>query len=190
MRTSNIRAAIVFAVCLLTIATPRFAAALETLQPGEKLTIERAIELTLRNHPRGLEMKSEASAANERVGEARAALLPQVYSAAEYLRSTDNPIGNTTFLNPGFIPRITGTLHGASANAAQSFSTSTTNNYLGGVSVQQYLFDFGKVRGRIEQRNEEAQAAVSQSHLTELDLIFEAAQRYFGLLAAGQKVKV
>src|SRR6266436_8765827 len=136
------RIAIVFTGCLLTIAIPQFAGALETLQPGEKLTLERAIELTLRNHPRGLEMKSETIAANERVGEARAALLPQVYSAAEYLRSTDNPIGNTTFLNPGFVPRITGTLHGASANPSQSFST--TDNFLTGVAVQQFLFDFGK----------------------------------------------
>jgi outer membrane protein len=188
MRISSIRAAIGFAGCLLTIATPRFAGALETLQPGEKVTLERAIELTLRNHPRGLEMKSEAIAANERVGEARAALLPQVYGAAEYLRSSDNPIGNTTYLNPGFIPRITGTLHGGSANPGQSFSS--TDNYLGGVAVQQYLFDFGKVRGRIEQRDEEAHAALSQSRLTELDLIFEAAQRYFALLASVQKVKV
>src|SRR5579863_10306044 len=129
MQILTSRARIVFAGCLLTIATSRPVAALETLQPGEKLTLERAIELTLRNHPRGLEMKSEAVAANERVGEARAALMPQVYSAAEYLRSTDNPIGNTTYLNPGFIPRITGTLHGASASGAQSLSTSTTNNY-------------------------------------------------------------
>src|SRR5258707_12532716 len=188
MSISTIRTAIVFTGCLLTVATPRSICALETLQPGEKLTLERAIELTLRNHPRGLEMKSEAVAANERVGEARAALLPQVYSAAEYLRSTDNPIGNTTFLNPGFIPRITGTLHGGPANPGQS--TSTTDNYLGGVALQQYLFDFGKVRGRIEQRDEEAHAALSQSQLTELDLIFEAAQRYFALLAAAQKVKV
>ena len=190
MQILTSRATIVFAGCLLTIATSRPAAALESLTPGEKLTLERAIQLTLRNHPRGLEMKSEAVAANERVGEARAALLPQVYSAAEYLRSTDNPIGNTTYLNPGFIPRITGTLHGAPASAAQSLSTSTTNNYLGGVAVQQYLFDFGRVRGLIEQRADEAQVASFQSQATELDLVFEAAQRYFALLAAGQKVKV
>ena len=190
MRISISTAASVFAICLLTIAIPRSALAFENLQPGERLTLERAIELTLRNHPRGLQMKSEATAASERVGEARSALLPQVYGAAEYLRSTDNPIGNTTFLNPGFIPRITGTLHGEPASAVQSFSTSTTNNYLGGVAVNQYLFDFGKTRGLIEQRNEEAHAASSESQLTQLDLIFEAAQRYFALLAAGQKVKV
>ncbi|MGH7924177.1 MAG: TolC family protein [Candidatus Binatus sp.] len=190
MRISIFRTAIVFAGFLLTIATPQSVDALETLHPGEKLTLERAIELTLRNHPRGLEMKSEAVAANERVGEARAQLLPQVYSAAEYVRSTDNPIGDTTYFNPGFIPRITGTLHSAPSDAAQSFSTSTTNNYLGGVAVQQYVFDFGKVRGLIEQRDEEAHAASFQSQLTELELVFEAAQRYFALLAAQQKVKV
>src|SRR5689334_16943112 len=127
MSIYSIRIPIVFVGCLLTIATPQFAGALENLKPGEKLTLERAIEMTLRNHPRGREMKSEAVAANERVGEARAALLPQVYSAAEYLRSTDNPIGNTTYLNPGFIPRITGTLHGGPANPGQSFSS--TDNF-------------------------------------------------------------
>jgi outer membrane protein len=178
----------VFVGCLLTIATPRFAWALEPLQPGEKLTLEHAIELTLHNHPLGLEMKSEALAANERVGEARAALLPQVYSAADYLRSSDNPIGNTTYLNPGWLPRITGTLHGGSANPSQTFSS--TNNYLGGVAVQQYVFDFGRVRGLVEERDEEAHVAWFQAQATELDLIFEVAQRYFALLAAGQKVKV
>jgi outer membrane protein len=170
------------------MATPRFAWALEPLQPGEKLTLEHAIELTLHNHPLGLEMKSEALAANERVGEARAALLPQVYSAADYLRSSDNPIGNTTYLNPGWLPRITGTLHGGSANPSQTFSS--TNNYLGGVAVQQYVFDFGRVRGLVEERDEEAHVAWFQAQATELDLIFEVAQRYFALLAAGQKVKV
>jgi outer membrane protein len=188
MRISTLRTAIVFVGCLLTIATPGFAWALEPLQPGEKLTLEHAIELTLHNHPLGLEMKSEALAANERVGEARAALLPQVYSAADYLRSSDNPIGNTTYLNPGWLPRITGTLHGGSANPSQTFSS--TNNYLGGVAVQQYVFDFGRVRGLVEERDEEAHVAWFQAQATELDLIFEVAQRYFALLAAGQKVKV
>jgi outer membrane protein len=172
----------------LLVANPPRATAFESLQPGEKLTLDRAIELTLRNHPRAMEMRSAASAANERVGEARSSLLPQVYSAAEYLRSTDNPIGNTTFLNPGFVPRITGTLHGGSANASQSFST--TDNFLTGVAVQQFLFDFGRVRGLIAERYAQAQAAAAESKLTDLDLIFEATQRYFALLAAGQKEKV
>jgi outer membrane protein len=186
VRLYSLSIAIIFAA--FVAASPQEAIAFESLQPGEKLTLDRAIELTLRNHPRAMEMRSAATAANERVGEARSALLPQVYSAAEYLRSTDNPIGNTTFLNPGFIPRITGTLHGGSANPSQSFSS--TDNFLTGVAVQQFLFDFGKVRGLIDERAAEAQAAAAESKLTDLDLIFEATQRYFALLADGQKEKV
>jgi outer membrane protein TolC len=70
----------------------------EIMTSGEKLTLERAIELTPQNHPRGLEVESEAAAARARVSEARSALMPQVLAAGEYLRSTDNPSGNTTFL--------------------------------------------------------------------------------------------
>jgi outer membrane protein len=174
-------------LCLLP-ATAANSWSRETINPGEKLTLERAIELTLQNHPRGLEMESEAIAARARIGEARSALLPQVFSAAEYLRSTDNPIGNTTYLNPGFVPRITGTLHGGSVNPDQSFSS--TNNFLAALGGQQYLFDFGRVLGLIQERTEEAHAAGSQAQLIDLNLIFEATQRYFALLAAGQKLKV
>ncbi|HUO04055.1 MAG TPA: TolC family protein [Candidatus Binataceae bacterium] len=179
-------AALFLGLCML--AVPRTGHCLETLKPGEKLTLQRAIQLTLRNHPRGMQMESEAIAADARVGEARSALMPQVYGASEYLRSTDNPIGNTTYLNPGFVPRITGTLHGGRPGEGQSFST--TDNFLGAVGVQQYLFDFGRVRGQIEQREAEAGAAQAATRQTDLDLVFEATQRYFALLAAGQKVKV
>lgn len=172
----------------LLAATSSSAWSRATINPGEKLTLQRAIELTLQNHPRGLEMESQAAAATARVGEAQAALMPQVFAAGEYLRSTDNPIGNTTYLNPGFVPRITGTLHGASPEAGQT--ASTTDNFLTGVAGQQYLFDFGRVRGLVQERSAEARAAQSQVQLTDLDLIFEATQRYFALLAAGQKLKV
>ena len=172
----------------LSAAIPSSAWPRETIKPGEKLTLQRAIELTLQNHPRGLEMEAEAAAATARVGEARSALMPQVFAAGEYLRSTDNPIGNTTYLNPGFVPRITGTLHGGSPDAGQT--TSTTDNFLTGVGGEQYLFDFGRARGFVQERAAEALAAQSQVQLTDLDLIFEATQRYFALLAAGQKLKV
>jgi outer membrane protein len=188
MRSTSLLTVAIAAALLLATVPAAPARALETLRPGEQLTLARAIELTLANHPRARQMRSESAAAGERVGEARSALLPQVYGAAEYLRSTDNPIGNTTFLNPGFIPRITGTLHGAAPGAGQSFST--TDNFLTGIAAHQYLLDFGRVRGFIAQRRAEAAAAQSQFLFADLDLVFEATQRYFALLAAEQKIKV
>src|SRR5258708_5640509 len=127
MQKYNARVAIVVAAALLLV-NPHKATAAESLQAGEKLTLERAIELTLRNHPRAMEMRSAATAAHERVGEARSSLLPQVYSAGDFFRPTDNPLGTTPYLKPGFLPRFTEPLHGGPANPSKSFST--TDNSL------------------------------------------------------------
>ena len=169
MRISTIRTAIVFAGCLLTIATPRSAARARDLAAGREAdarTRNRADSAQSSARPRDESPKplppTSASARPARRC-CRRCTAPRSICARPTIRSETPRISIRDF-----IPRITGTLHGASANAAQSFSTSTTNNYLGGVAVQQYLFDFGRVRGLIEQRDEEAHAASSQSQLTEL----------------------
>src|SRR5271167_700531 len=68
----------------------RSAHAQAPLEPGKELTLGRAIELSLHNHPRGLAARSEASSVNETIGEARSQMLPQVYGSAQYLGATDN----------------------------------------------------------------------------------------------------
>jgi outer membrane protein len=158
------------------------------IQPGERLTLQKAIELTLRNHPRGLASRSEAAAVNETVSEARSQMLPQVFGSAQYLGATDNPIADTNYVNPGYIPRITGTDHDRSTNASQSFVPE--NNYGIAIGASQYLLDFGRARGLLQQRQFETDAAVAQYELTNLQLIYEATQRYFALLAAHQKAKI
>lgn len=176
------RASAVALLCLIAVRSPAlWAVSMPT--PGQRLTLGDAIGLSLQNHPRRLAAQSEAGAVGEQVGEAQAAMLPQVYGAAEYLGSTQNGIGATNYLNPGFIPRHNGT-------AGQPQSWSLENNYLGGVGATQYLFDFGRVRGQIKERRADAAAADAQLKLTDLDLIFETSQRYFALLAAEQLVAV
>ena len=59
-----------------------------------------------------------------------------------------------------------------------------------GVSAFQYLFDFGRTRGLIDQRDAEADVAQARLQLVELDLVFQVTQRYYNLLAAKQIVKV
>jgi outer membrane protein len=166
----------------------RVACAQPPIAPGEPLTLQKAIELTLRNHPRALAARSETAAIRERIGEARSQLLPQLYGSAQYLGATDNPIGDTSYINPGYIPRIAGTVHDRSSGANQSFAPET--NYATAIGASQYLFDFGRARGFVKQREYESAAAREASKLTDLDLIYEVTQRYFALLAAHQKVKV
>jgi len=169
-------------LCLTTLS-PSAVRAVSMPVPGRPLTLGDAIQLTLENHPRRLAALAEAGAAIQQVGEARAAMLPQVYGAAEYLGSTQNGIGATNYLNPGFIPR-----HSGAAGLPQAWSL--TNNYLGGIGATQYLLDFGRVRGQVTERRADADEADARLKLTELDLIFETSRRYFALLAAQQLVGV
>ncbi len=68
--------------------------------------------------------------------------------------------------------------------------TDTFDNYLAAVSAYQYLFDFGRTRGLVEQRDAEADAEAARSRLVELDLVFQVSQAYFDLVAAKEIVTV
>jgi outer membrane protein len=175
-------------VAVLAAAATTFAQA-SPIQPGSELTLKRAIELAMKYHPRRLEAISEANAANEQIGVARSALLPQVNGIADYLRTTANGIGNTAYYDLGYFPRQTGRNHDLPANDF-SQSSDTYNNYLGGISLSQFLFDFGRRRGYVAQKSYEAAASRAQEKLVDLDLIFEVSQRYYAMLAAQQMVRV
>ncbi len=190
MKRNSRWALIGLAVLLAAVnAQTRAAAADGPIQPGEKLMLKRAIEIALKYHPRRMESESELGAAGAMVGEARSAMLPQVYSSGQYLRATANGIQNTSYFSFDLYPRFPGRNHNqAPDDFSQTFSSE--NNYGLGVSVSQFLYDFGRVRGFIDQRKAEQDAAQAQLELTDLNLIFDVAERYYGLLAAQQLVKV
>lgn len=166
----------------------RIVYAQSAIEPGEQLTLERAIQLALQNHPRGLAARDEALSVGERVGEARSEMLPQVYGSGQYLGATDNGIGDASYLNPGYIPRIPGTAHNRSAEASQSFRPE--NNYAIALGASQFLFDFGRHQGFVKEREFESDAARADSKFIDLGLIYEVTQRYFAYLADHQKLIV
>jgi len=160
------------------------------IAPNSELTLKRAVEIALQFHPRIREAVSDTSAAEERLGQARSYLGPQAFGVAEYLRTTDNGIGNSSYYNPdNIIPRLTGENHNLpSGDLSQSWDTS--NNYGGGIAISQFLFDFGRHFGFVSQRQFEARAAAAGEQLTRLEIIFEVSQRYFALLEAKQLTRV
>ena len=182
MRSTALRAAVV-AVVVYGLLAPSARAADVPIEPGSELTLQQAVTLALRYHPARLAAQSEAGAASERVGEANAALLPQVFGAAQYLRATDNGIGSIAYLGVLGLPRAPST--GRNVNSADTF-----DNYLMGISAFQYLFDFGRTRGLIDQRRAEADVAQARLKFVELDLVFRVTQRYYDRLAARQTVRV
>jgi len=177
------------AACLCMLTSTGAHAADQPIAPNSQLSLKQATEIALKLHPLRMESQSEVGMAQARVGEARANLLPQAYGLAEYLRSTTNGIGNTTWLNEGIFPRYSGQNHNlASGDFSQSFSSG--NNWAGGVSLQQFLFDFGKTRGLVDEQRANRDAAEARLKLTDLNLIYDVAQRYYALLAAKQLVTV
>ena len=160
------------------------------IPPGSQLTLKEAIQIALKYHPRLQEAADNTSAAQQQIGEARSYLGPQLFGATQYLRSTDNGIGNTTYYNAdGAFPRISGTNHNLPTNdTSQNWDTS--NNYMGGVTLSQFLVDFGRRHGFVSERQFEAAAAAASQQLTELDLIYEVSQRYFDLLEAKRLIAV
>jgi len=171
-------------VCLLLAAGPAAAGPAPAVPAGGKLTLEQAIELTLAYHPARQATDAERQAALERVGVARSALLPQVYGTAQYLRATDNGIGDTSTLPALGVPRA------PTVGRNQNQLTDTFDNYLAGVSAFQYLFDFGRTRGLISERSAEADAEHARLQLLDLDLVYATSARYYDLLAAQELVKV
>jgi outer membrane protein len=159
------------------------------ITPGSQLTLKQAIDIALEFHPRRKEAISQTGAARERIGEARSYMLPQAYALSDYLLSTSNGIGNTQYYPMGLIPRESGRNHDLPSNDF-SQSADVYNNYLGGLSISQFLFDFGRHRGLVNQRSFEAAAALAQEQMVDLDLVFEVSQSYFNLLAAQQMVRV
>jgi outer membrane protein len=160
------------------------------LPTGARLTLKDAIAIALQYHPLAAQAAAESGAAEEQVGEARSYLGPQLYGISEYLRSTDNGIGNTSYYNfSDVFPRLTGTNHDLpSGNTAKSWNTS--NNYANGLGLSQYLLDFGRRRGFVKQRRFEAAATRDEQQLVNLDLIFEVSQRYFDVLQTKQLARV
>ncbi|HTR61000.1 MAG TPA: TolC family protein, partial [Candidatus Binataceae bacterium] len=174
-------------LCMLPNGLAR--AADQPIAPNSQVTLKQATEIALKLHPMRMESQSEVGVAQARVGEANANLLPQAYGLAQYLRSTTNGIGNTTWINDGTYPRFTGVNHDlANGDFSQSFSSH--NNWATGVSLQQFLFDFGRMRGFVDEQRANRDAAQARLKLTDLDLIYNVAQRYYALLAAKQLVTV
>jgi outer membrane protein len=160
------------------------------LPRGASLTLKDAITIALKYHPLATQAAAESGAAEEQVGEARSYLGPQLYGISEYLRTTDNGIGNTSYYNySNVFPRLTGRNHDLpSGDTAKSWNTS--NNYANGLGLSQYLLDFGRRRGFVEQRRFEAAAARDRQQLVNQDLIFQVSQRYFDVLRAQQLTRV
>ena len=152
------------------------AAAVEAMPPQavpEVLTLEKAVELALSNHP-SLRVASGTQAVNEaKVGQAQSGFYPQVQARSAYQQATAN---NATSFGGGPTTRNT---------RGDNFGT-----YQSSVTLNQLLYDFGKIKSQVNTAQFNLQAANSDTETTLQTVIVNVQQAYFGLQQSQRLVKV
>jgi len=139
----------------------------------EVLTLEKAVELAISNHP-SLRVASGAQAINEAlVGQAQSGFYPQLQAQNSMTRQTGNA---TKGFSTGPLPRNT------TGDAFSFFQNSVTLNQL--------LYDFGTTKSQVDQARYNLQAANSNAETTLQTVVIGVQQAYFSLQQAQRLVTV
>src|SRR3989441_627457 len=139
----------------------------------EVLTLEKAMELALSNHP-SLRVASGTQAINEAlVGQAQSGFYPQVQgTAGKTLRTTNS----TTQFSGSSVPRST--------------SGKTTGFYQNSVTLNQLFYDFGTTRSQVDTAQFNLKAANSDAETTVQTVVVNVQQAYFNLQQTQRLVTV
>ena len=139
----------------------------------EVLTLEKAVDLAISNHP-SLRVASGTQAVSEaRVGQAQSGLFPQLQARNAYQQATAN---TSTSFGGGPTRRST---------RGDNFGTSQSS-----VTLNQLLYDFGKIKSQVDAAQFNLRAANSDAETTLQTVIVNVQQAYFGLQQAHRLVTV
>jgi TolC family type I secretion outer membrane protein len=167
-------------VCLLITALSALgAAAVGAEEAGNgRLTMQRAMEIALKEHPTLKESKEKVAAAQYQIGASRAAYLPQASFTSQVF------YGNS-------FPGTTGT--GASTSPAglgNLGARNATDFYTNRFSFSQLIYDFGKTPGLIDQSRATYHQSREDYSGNRQQVVLDVRSAYFGYLAAIRARKV
>jgi outer membrane protein len=156
-----------------------FAALVATSGP-RVLTLDEAVKTGLQHQPQLRQAHAGTDAALARADEARAPLLPQVTAIASYQRATGNYVPK-----PGALPKQ------ATATAMSSGSSFDTGNYFStGVTLSQYLWDFGLTTDRWRSAQAAARSTAQSERASALQVVLGVRTAYFAARADRDLVQV
>jgi TolC family type I secretion outer membrane protein len=161
-----------FSAAILIITAVAPAPAQET---NGRLTVQRALDIALREHPSLKETRERMAAAQYQIGSSRAAYLPQLSYTGNFLYGNAFPSTSVS----GGPPGISGAIGG-----------NTTDFYTNRFSVSQLVYDFGKTFGQIDQSKANFQQRREDYSGNRQQVALDARTAYYGYLAAQRAVKV
>ena len=141
-----------------------------TLAPARVLTLGQALETAQQHQPQLWQARASAEAASARADELRAPILPQVTLTAGYQRTTANFVAR-----PGAVP--------SSFNTTQSTSLDSFNFWSGGLTLNQYIWDFGVTTDRWRSSRAAAESLHQSSRAVEQQIIAGVRTAYFNARA-------
>lgn len=130
------------------------------IKEGERLTLERCVEIALRNQPNIIAAKSNVLAAGSKVGQAESSYYPQVNLSTGY--SKTSPVPSTSV-----------------RSGAGAFDDYGVN-----ASLQQNIYDFGKTRLSVKVQEHNLDATRSDLESTAIQTVYKVKDAYYGVLLA------
>ncbi|MFC1886221.1 TolC family protein, partial [Thermodesulfobacteriota bacterium] len=136
------------------------------LHAAEVVTLERAIHIALKKNPSLAASRSEVNAARARVTQAAASYYPQVSASAGYDHAWNDA-------------------------ASRSVTTrDSVNNYAAGLSISQFIYDFGKTKAQVERSGQSFLSTQNNLKTVEKTLVKDVKQSYFEALKNQQLINV
>ena len=141
------------------------------------LTLQQAVDTALQNLPEVREAQGIVRAAEAQVGYVHSLYYPDIHMLAQDLYGSNKSTSASYISMPG-IPKTSGS------------TLEPSNNFLGGLIVNQVLYDFGRRSWTLDASESQSQAAGLGLAATRLDAILTVKQAYFGVLAAQRLISV
>ena len=138
-----------------------------SLEPGRVLTLDQALQTARKNQPQIWQAQANRDASAARADELRAPLLPQLNLTAGYQRSTANFVAR-----PGSVPSSVMT-------GGQSTSLDTYNYWSSGLTLSQYIWDFGQTTGRWHAAQAGTESLEATAHAVEQQVVASVRTAYF-----------
>lgn len=131
------------------------------IKPREKLTVDRCVQVALRNSPNILSASHTVNATRSRVGQAWSGYYPQITFTGSYV-SRDTAL-------PG---------------ALNTDATIRQDGYVGTGALTQNIIDFGKIGTQVSIRQKDLDASQEDLRDATGQIVFNVKSAYYGLLRA------
>jgi len=138
------------------------------VRAAEVITLEQALEIAIKHNPTLAASHSEVNAARARLTQTKATYYPQLNASAGVNR-TWTELGN---------------------DSSSTNSDGRVDNYSTGLSITQYLFDFGKTPAQVKESSQSLSSIEKNVESVERTLARNVKQAYFEVLKQQQLVIV